>query len=228
MKEYLKKNKTVLINHFISIVILLLGFVLCRYVFFDIHGMKEFPLVLLVVGIIVMVISLLSSRKIMPFFISTGYIIGFVTGFIFQNTKMDANGVSVNNLWVIWAAVYLSLMVIGAICELLFKKYGSKVDWKNSKLKIVMIIILAVLVLWLGIGITDFALVHNYKMPLFCIGINTADDGGSGEYAGLGYSFDIEGNFMPEATNKGITSYRGYIFGKEVSRGFWERMEVLS
>ena len=51
-------------------------------------------------------------------------------------------------------------------------------------------------------------------------------DGGSGKYVGLGYSFYIEGNFMPEEKNQGVTSYRGYVFGKEVSRGFWERMEV--
>ena len=31
---------------------------------------------------------------------------------------------------------------------------------------------------------------------------------------------------MPEEKNPGVTSYRGYVFGKEVSRGFWDRMDV--
>ena len=46
-----------------------------------------------------------------------------------------------------------------------------------------------------------------------------AQDGGSGTYVGLGYSFDIEGNFVSESKDllKGVTSYRGYLFGNEVA-----------
>ena len=87
-----------------------------------------------------------------------------------------------------------------------------------------MIIVCLLIISWLSIGTVDFALVTNYKMPVFCIGVDLADDGGSGKYVGLGYSFTIEGNFMPEAEEPGITSYRGYIMNKEVCRGFWERM----
>lgn len=91
------------------------------------------------------------------------------------------------------------------------------------KKRIVIVLICAV-VFWLCAGCIDFALVHSYKKPFFCIGIDLADDGGSGRYVGLGYSFDIEGNFMPDTENPGVTSYRGYLFGREVSRGFWEIM----
>ena len=226
MKEYITKNKMGLINHVIGLGILIVGFVLGRYVFFDVHGMKEFPVTLLVLGLVVMLISILTSKKVLPYFISVGYIIGFVFGFLFQVTKMDANGVSANNLWVIWAGVYVAFIIAGFLCESFFKKYVSIVSWKKSKGKKMVIAVLAVMVLWLCVGITDFARVHNYKKPLFCIGVNLADDGGSGNYVGLGYSFYIEGNFMPEEKNPGITSYRGYVLGKEVSRGFWNRMDV--
>lgn len=226
MKAYMAKNKVSLINHVIGLGILIVGFVLGRYVFFDVHGMKEFPVTLLVLGSVVMLISLLTSKKVLPYFISAGYIIGFVFGFLFQVTKMDANGVSVNNLWVIWAGVYVVFIIVGFLCEILFKKYGAAVSWKKSKAKKIVIAILTVMVLWLCIGITDFALVHNYQKPIFCRAGDLEQDGGSGEYIGLGYSFYIEGNFMPEEKNQGVTSYRGYVFGKEVSRGFWERMDV--
>ena len=226
MKVYIAKNKVSLINHVIGLGILIVGFVLGRYVFFDVHGMKEFPVTLLVLGSVVMLISLLTSKKVLPYFISAGYIIGFVFGFLFQVTKMDANGVSVNNLWVIWAGVYVVFIIVGFLCEILFKKYGAAVSWKKSKAKKIVIAILTVMVLWLCIGITDFALVHNYQKPIFCRAGDLEQDGGSGEYIGLGYSFYIEGNFMPEEKNQGVTSYRGYVFGKEVSRGFWERMDV--
>ena len=220
------KDKKHIVHHAIALGILVFGFILCRYIFFDIHGMKEFPEVLLVLGLVVMTISALTKKKILPYFISAGYIVGFVFGFIFQVTKIDANGVSVNNLWVIWAVVNVAFIVAGVICEKCFGKQLNTFDIKKSIVTKVVIAILSVIVLWLCIGITDFALVTNYEKPLFCIGIDLADDGGSGKYAGLGYSFYIEGNFMPEEKNQGVTSYRGYIMEKEVCRGFWERMLV--
>ena len=94
----------------------------------------------------------------------------------------------------------------------------------SKKNKLILIIFCSILVLWLAIGITDFALVQNYHKPLFCVGVNLADDGGSGRYIGLGYGFDLEGNFMPDAKHPGVTSYHGYLLGKEVSRGFWDEM----
>ena len=87
-------------------------------------------------------------------------------------------------------------------------------------------IVLAVIFLWFVAGVIDFALVHSYHKPLFSICIEPMQDGGSGKYAGLGYSFDIEGNFTPDSADYGVTSYRGYILGKQVIRGFWERMLV--
>ena len=47
----------------------------------------------------------------------------------------------------------------------------------------------------------------------------TADDGGSGHYQGLGYSFDIKGHFMPEDECPGVTAYALRIFGVAVSAG---------
>lgn len=218
-----KKN---MVSHVIALGILLVGYILCRYVFFEVHGMKEFPKVLLILGLVVMAISALKKKKILPYFISAGYIIGFVFGFIFQVTKIDANGVSVNNLWVIWAVVNIAFIGVGIICDRFSGKYVNTPNLKRSVAAKGMIIILGVIALWLCIGITDFALVTNYEKPLFCIGVDLADDGGSGKYAGLGYSFYIEGNFMPEEEEPGITSYRGYILEKEVCRGFWEKMLV--
>ena len=95
---------------------------------------------------------------------------------------------------------------------------------KSKKVKRILTIIACVIVLWLAMGITDFALVQNYHKPLFCVGVNLADDGGSGRYIGLGYGFDIEGNFMPEDDYPNVTSYHGYLFGKEIARGFWDEM----
>ena len=85
----------------------------------------------------------------------------------------------------------------------------------KKKTKAVIGIVL-ILMVWFGIGFVDFLRLNEFEMPLFCIGTNLADNGGSGHYVGLGYSFDIEGNFMPEDEFPGVTKYRYYIFGMEI------------
>ena len=94
---------------------------------------------------------------------------------------------------------------------------------KRNKKKIIIAVV-CVITVWLIMGIVDFTLVQSYRRPLFCVCTEPMQDGGSGKYVGLGYTFDIEGNFVTEDGHRGVTSYRGYIFGKEVSRGFWDEM----
>ena len=75
------------------------------------------------------------------------------------------------------------------------------------------------ILLWIGTGAIDFLRVCSFQRPLFCLAGETADDGGSGRYVGLGYAFDIEGNFMPDNPDPGVTAYTGYLFGTEVASG---------
>lgn len=142
-----------------------------------------------------------------------------------------SSGGEVNAGYAVIPMVFTLIFMVGYICEWYFRRYGSSVDWKKNKSTKIIIAILGVVALWLCVGIVDFALVHNHRKPLFCVGVDLVDDGGSGRYVGLGYSFDIEGNFMPDTETPAtedktpkVTSYRGYIFGKEVSRGFWDKM----
>lgn len=87
--------------------------------------------------------------------------------------------------------------------------------------KIILVIILAVILLWIGVGIIDYSRVKGFeKKPIFSIPTNTADDGGSGTYKGLEYSFEIEGNFMPEDEFPGVTYYEYYIFGNLFDTAF--------
>ena len=74
------------------------------------------------------------------------------------------------------------------------------------------------LVLWLAAGMTDFLLVSNFDRPLFCLRDKDAyQDGGSGIYRGLGWSFDIKGHFLPDDEYPGVTEYTFYLFGNEVT-----------
>lgn len=85
-----------------------------------------------------------------------------------------------------------------------------------DKKKIVFTLLGIALAIWMAVGIVDFSRVHSFERPIFCITDETADDGGSGHYVGLGYSFDIKGNFMPEDELKGVTEYSCYLFGISV------------
>ncbi len=80
----------------------------------------------------------------------------------------------------------------------------------KKKIFLIAVILAAI---WTLAGVVDFSRVHSFEKPIFSVGVETADDGGSGHYVGLGYSFDIEGNFMPEDELQGVTEYSFYLFG---------------
>lgn len=87
-----------------------------------------------------------------------------------------------------------------------------------DKKKIVLIVIrimLSLLALWIVVGIVDFSRVNSFKKPIFCKQTLVFLDGGSGHYVGLGYSFDIKGDFIGDNA-KGVTEYSYYLFGTEV------------
>lgn len=82
---------------------------------------------------------------------------------------------------------------------------------KNKKIKIALIV---AAIVWLGIFATDFVRVNNFEKPVFCVLVNGADDGGSGTYIGLGYTIDIEGNFVVEdEVERGVTKFDMKLFG---------------
>lgn len=70
---------------------------------------------------------------------------------------------------------------------------------------------------WSVIIAVDYRRVcHNFERPIFAIPKITQDDGGSGIYKGLGYYFDIKGNFMPDDEFPGVTHAIFFLFGKQV------------
>lgn len=94
--------------------------------------------------------------------------------------------------------------------------------WKNGrKKKVIIAAIILGFVLWISIGLVDYFRVSGFEKPVFCLldVENSYDDGGSGKYIGLGYSFDIKGNFMPLDELPGVTQYTYRIFGLVVKTG---------
>lgn len=111
-------NKKNICVHLLSLCVLCFGFVLCRYVFFEIHGMKEWPELLFGIGFVFVAISFFLKGKIMPICTSFAYIVSFVIGAIFETDGVDAGGEKTNNLWIIWTVGFICLIAIGIISEI--------------------------------------------------------------------------------------------------------------
>lgn len=111
-------NKSILIPS----IILIFSFIIVRYILFDIHGMKQLPLILFLCVFIAIIACDLTKAKIIPYIISISYPIGFIIGLIFQKNGTDLGGGLTNNLWLIWASSIIVIMIISIIIEFIIKK----------------------------------------------------------------------------------------------------------
>lgn len=122
VKEFLQKNKPLLLVHLYSLGILLLGFIICRYATFgSIHEMKEWPFDLLIAGLVVQLVALLARKQYVQWFSAVGYSLGFWLGAIFHKEGFDPGGGRTDNLWQIWTIVFLVCILAGIIFEIAVK-----------------------------------------------------------------------------------------------------------
>lgn len=114
----LRINKSILI----PLIILIFSFIIIRYVLFDIHGMKQMPLILFLCVFIAITVSILSKVKIIPYILAISYPIGFALGIIFQKNGTDLGGGLTNNLWGIWVSSIVVIVIISIIIEFIIKE----------------------------------------------------------------------------------------------------------
>lgn len=82
---------------------------------------------------------------------------------------------------------------------------------KKSK-KFVAIVTLVIV--WMTMFTIDFVRVSQFEKPAFCVLVDGVDDGGSGTYIGLGYTVEIEGDFVTEdQALRGVTEYDMKLLG---------------
>lgn len=113
----MKAHKRV-VKFLISAGLLSAGYVLTRYVLFDLHGMKQWPLILLAIGAIIAGISIVLNARLVPIATAAAYSVGFLIGAFLQTDCVDAVGIRTNNLWIIWTGVFLFLTVASIVVEL--------------------------------------------------------------------------------------------------------------
>lgn len=117
----MEKNKKLLLTHGISFGILLIGFLMCRFAFFGLHGMKEWPFDLFVAGVVVLLVALIAKKQFVPWFTSVGYLVGFLAGVIFYTEGFDPGGGRTDNLWQIWTIVFVVSILVGIVFEMVMK-----------------------------------------------------------------------------------------------------------
>lgn len=96
-------------------IILLIGFIVFRFVLFDMHGMKEWPLDLLVAGLILSFVGAAIKGHFTCCFTVVGYIFGFAAAMNFST------GGSADNGWIIWLAVFVIGAVLGIVIDIAMK-----------------------------------------------------------------------------------------------------------
>ncbi len=101
----------------LSLVGLIGAYLVLRYPLLFLHNMKEWPVVLFAVGAIIVIISGLAfCKRILPVLTVSGYIVGFILGYIFQFDY----GTGLNNLWIIWTCVYSGVVLVGVAVEVFY------------------------------------------------------------------------------------------------------------
>lgn len=110
-------------NRKVNIAALLLMGVFClvfRVPLFSWHGMKDFPIYLLLAGAIAIILSdLLNCYIYISLFTCVGYVAGFFCGCLFRESTFDPGGGRLDNMWLIWVQSYGASMLAGILIEIL-------------------------------------------------------------------------------------------------------------
>ena len=124
----MKKYKTINRFYFVALsaLALLVGYVLTTHVFFFLHGMRQWPFILLMFGFLVILFAaLVDARKVMIGTIA-GYVDGFIIAMIFGSytfhPERGPEGSYTHNNWLIWLGVYLLIIVASIVVEVWTRK----------------------------------------------------------------------------------------------------------
>ncbi len=103
---------------------LALAYRLISYNFFDLHGMKDWPIILGIVSAVIIVIASNFARRILAIATVLAYIGGFGIGMLFNSDCVDPGGGRTNNAWIIWTVAFAIIVLIGNIIDFITYRRG--------------------------------------------------------------------------------------------------------
>ncbi len=104
------------------------GFVywLCRFGFFEMHGMKQWPNLLALIGGVIILIAVMFGKRITSASTVIGYLLGFILALLFNTDGLDPGGGRTNNAWLIWGMVFIVAILIGIIMDISLRSIRSQ------------------------------------------------------------------------------------------------------
>lgn len=102
------------------VIIIIINYILTRFVFFNLHNMKDWTDFMTLLSACLTCILLLSNNIVGSIFSSIGNIISFFIGLNFYTEKIDYITGNTNNMWLIWTVSYIIIVIIGIVINKLF------------------------------------------------------------------------------------------------------------
>jgi len=103
-----------------------LFYILSRPEYFNLHGMKQWPNVLLIVGMVVLLAAVVLGLRMTMVGMVAGYGLGFAAGMLFNTDSLDPGGGTLNNAWIIWTVTYAAAIFIGFVWDMVLKRKGRR------------------------------------------------------------------------------------------------------
>lgn len=98
----------------ISMILLAVFYYCIRFPLFALHGMKDWPKLLGICGAcVILADAVFSGGTILSLSAAFGYPAGFLAGMLLGRSY----GTGRSSMWIVWAAVYLAVIIIGAVCR---------------------------------------------------------------------------------------------------------------
>ena len=94
------------------VLLVLVSYIGIRYLLFDLHGMKQWPLVLGILSLIVLAAAYLARAGWVLLGAGAGYPCGFLIGWLLCSESVDPGGGRTSNLWIIWTASLLAIIAL--------------------------------------------------------------------------------------------------------------------
>lgn len=89
------------------------SFLLCRFPLFALHGMKQWPGLLVGLGCLALLAAMALKGRWLAMAAGLGYLAGFGAALLFHRQGLDPGGGRTDNFWMLWTAFYLLCLAAG-------------------------------------------------------------------------------------------------------------------
>ena len=105
-----------------SVIYLIVGWVMCRFMLLPAHSMKDVPDMLALIGAIIIIFSIIKNHNSTARMASLGYVVSFLIALLLQKKGTDPGGGATNTMWIVWIVSYALLIAYGIFIDIKISK----------------------------------------------------------------------------------------------------------